>query len=91
MQTTFVWIPAIFLAFFSLFDVYFRSKSRYSDIPWSLLNVSKTLLIVILIALSITDLVFLLNARSSQPIFDVQIVTSAVKIAMFVSEINDYG
>lgn len=86
MQTTFIWGPAIFLAFFTLFDIYFRLKSRYSDIPWSILNISKNLLIVILIALSITDLVVMLNARGNgEVIHDVQVVSSAVKIATFVS------
>jgi hypothetical protein len=86
MQTTFVWGPAIFLAFFALFDIYLRFKSRYSDIPWSLLNISKYLLIIILFALSITDLVIMLNARSNgEIIYDVQVVTSSVKIATFVS------
>lgn len=88
MQTVFVWGPAIFLVLFGFIDVYKRIKSRCSDIPWSLLNVSKSLLIVILIALSITDLVLLFNARSNSEnfkIYDVQIVTSAVKITTFVS------
>lgn len=88
MQTALVWGPAVFLALFALLDLYRRRDSRYSDIPWSFINMSKTLLVVILIALSITDLVLLLNAKSNeiQTIYNVQVVTSSVKIAMFVSK-----
>lgn len=88
MQTVLVWGPAIFLAFFAIFDVYQRHQSRYSDIPWSILNISKLLLVIALIALSITDLVMMFNAKSNNLIiYDVQIATTGVKIATFVSEI----
>lgn len=87
MNIGFIWGPCIFLGFFALFDVYFRSKSRCSDIPWSFLNLSKMLLVILLIALSITDLIFMLDARGSDEttIYNVQIVSVSLKIATFVS------
>lgn len=82
MNIGFIWGPCIFLAFFSLFDVYFRSKSRYSDIPWSFLNLSKMLLVILLIALSIIDLVVMLGT-TAVTIYNVQIVSVSMKIATF--------
>jgi ATP-binding cassette, subfamily C (CFTR/MRP), member 1 len=88
MQTVLVWTPCAFLAVFSLLDLYYRSKSRYSDIPWSILNLPRLLLTIALISLSVTDLIFLLNAQSSNitSIYTVQITTTSIKIATFVSQ-----
>jgi ATP-binding cassette subfamily C (CFTR/MRP) protein 1 len=83
MNIALIWAPCLLLALFSLVDVHFRRKSRYADIPWSFLNVSKTLVIALLIVLSTTDLVMMLNTKST--VYSVQIVTTAVKIVAFVS------
>jgi orotate phosphoribosyltransferase-like protein len=85
MQTALIWGPAIFLAFFAIFDVWQRSQSRQSDIPWSIFNIGKLLGALALIALSIVDLVMMFDAKSNDlVIYDVQIATAGVKIGTFV-------
>lgn len=80
-------MPCAFLAVFTLLDVYCRSQSRYSDIPWSILNVSKSLVLLLLISLSFYDLAMMLSVRSEAgiDIYDVQIVSVSVKAGSFVS------
>lgn len=86
-QTFLIWVPCAFLAVFTLLDVYCRSQSRYSDIPWSILNVSKSLVLLLLICLSFYDLAMMLSVRSEAgiDIYDVQIVSVSVKAGSFVS------
>ena len=86
-QTVLIWAPCAFLALFAPLDVYFRSKSRYSDIPWSFINISKSLALVSLICLSFIDLSMMLSVRSEGEIdiYEVQIVSVGIKAAAFVS------
>jgi hypothetical protein len=85
MNVALIWGPCIFLGFFSLFDVCMRNRSRYGDIPWSFLNISKALVVIALIGLSVADLVIMLMAGEETTIYNVQIVSVAVKIVTFVS------
>lgn len=80
-------MPCAFLALFTLLDVYRRSNSRYSDIPWGLLNLSKSLVLLLLICLTFYDLSMMLSVRSEGEIdiYDVQIVSASIKAATFVS------
>jgi hypothetical protein len=86
-QTALIWAPCAFLALFTLLDVYLRSKSRYSNIPWSLLNLSKSLALLLLISLTFYDLAMMLSVRSEPDIdiYDVQVVSVSVKAGTFVS------
>lgn len=86
-QTALIWVPCAFVALFAILDVYVRSKSRYSDIPWSFLNVSKSLVLVSLICLTFIDLSMMLSVRSDDAvdIYNVQIVSVSVKAGTFVS------
>lgn len=86
-QTILVWVPCAFLLLFSPFDLYFRFNGRYADIPWSFLNISKFITIVLLFCLSIIDLGMMLGLRNEDDIeiFDSQIVSVSVKAAIFVS------
>jgi len=84
-QTILIWVPCLFVWVFSGLDIMWRLKSRYSDIPWSFINISKFLLIILLIALSITDLVILISMMENEDVFPVQFVTIGIKIATFVS------
>jgi ATP-binding cassette, subfamily C (CFTR/MRP), member 1 len=92
-QTVLVWTPCFFIALFALLDVYIRNKSRYSDIPWSFLNVSKTLLIVLLICLSFADLSMMLSEKNDGDvdIYDVQIVSISIKATTFVSFTDNFS
>lgn len=86
-QTAMIWVPCGFLLLFAILDVYMRSKSRYSDIPMSFLNVSKSIIIISLICLTFIDLAMMLIVRSDEvvDIYNVQIVSVSVKGATFVS------
>lgn len=86
-QTILIWVPCGFLAIFSILDFFSRSKSRYSDIPWSFLNVSKSLVLVSLICLTFIDLSMMLSVDEEIDIYNVQIVSVGVKAIAFVSKI----
>lgn len=84
-QSVLVWVPCGFLWLYAFIDIRRRRKSRYSDIPWSLLNVAKFLTLFLLISLTITDFWLMISVRSEEEVFGVQFVSSRVKIATFVS------
>lgn len=84
-----IWAPCLYLAVFTPLDLYWRSSSRYSGIPWSFLNVSKVLTIFLLIALTFADLAMILSVRADEAvstvIYDVQIWSVSIKAGTFVS------
>lgn len=86
-QTVLIWVPCGFLILFSPLDLYLRSKSRFSDIPLSLLYVLKSIVLFLLICLTFADLAMLLNWRSGDEvaIYTVQIVAVGIKAFAFVS------
>ncbi|KAJ6635066.1 Metal resistance protein YCF1 [Pseudolycoriella hygida] len=89
-QTILVWVPCAFLSIFLPFDLYHRFNSRYADIPWSFLNISKFVTLFLLICLTFVDLGLMLGWRREDDteIFDSQIVSVLVKAAIFVCSIN---
>lgn len=60
-QSVLSWIPSIFLLSFSTLEVGNIKKSRYWNIPWSIYNVTKLAALIVLFALSITDLMMAVN------------------------------
>lgn len=86
-QTVLIWTPCGILFLFALLDIIWRSQSRYSRLPWSFLNISKSILVVALIVLTFIDMTLMLMERSDGEIdiYDVQIVSVSVKAAAFVS------
>lgn len=83
-----IWGPCAFLFLFSIIDIYVRLKSRYSDIPWSFLNISKSIVLFLLICLTFYDMAMILSLWSNDEgivIYDVQVVSVSVKAATFVS------
>lgn len=88
-QTVLIWIPCAYLWLFSLIDLRRRAKSRYSDIPWSLVNLSKLLCIILLICLTIVDLVMMLTIADTGEIYSVQYVSLGIKLVTFVSIISN--
>lgn len=85
-----IWVPCLFLAVFTPLDLYRRSQSQRSDIPWGFLSLSKSLVLFALICLQFIDLSMMLSVSSDYPIFDVQIVSVGVKAASFVSDNIDF-
>lgn len=89
-QTVLIWVPCLFLILFAPLDLYFRSRSRYSDIPLSLLFVLKSIASFLLICLTFADMAMMLNWRfgdeaSGVTIYNVQFVSVGVKAFSFVS------
>lgn len=84
-----VWVPCAFLWIFSLPDFYRIRKSRHSDIPLSFLNITKLISVILLILLSTMDLTFMIlhrmNEEAEEEIYDVQFVSTGIKIVTFVS------
>lgn len=85
MQTALIWVPCGFLFLFAILDVYVRFRSRYSDIPWSFLNVSKSIVLFLLICLTFYDMAMLVTNWDTAKVYDVHIVAVSVKAVAFVS------
>jgi ATP-binding cassette, subfamily C (CFTR/MRP), member 1 len=85
-NTVLIWIPCAYLWIFSFFDWVGLMKSKYSDIPWSFLNVSRFSIVVLLLCLSLVDLAMMISLNSSADIFGVQYVSLGIKFITFVSK-----
>lgn len=85
-QTILVWAPCAFLVILSPLDLYQRFNSRYADIPWSIVNISKFVTTFLLIVLTFIDLGMMVSLRNDEGIYiyDSQIVTVSIKAAIFV-------
>lgn len=82
-----VWAPCAFLWLFSLFDFYYLRASMDRNIPWNLLNKSKLLLTMALLALTAADLIKALIVKGGEDgdkIYPVDIWTPIIKFATFV-------
>lgn len=84
-QSVLIWAPCSFLWLYSFIDIRRRYKSRFSDIPWSFLNVSKSLMVILLISLSVTEFWMMISVRLEEAVYPVHLVSARVKIATFVS------
>lgn len=84
-QTVMIWAPCGFLWIFAVIDYMRRRNSRYHDIPWSLLNISKMLIVLLLLCATIFDLFMTISVHGHVVVYDVQFVSINVKIATFVS------
>lgn len=84
-QSVLIWVPCTFLWTFSILDINRRSQSRFSDIPWSILNLSKLILMISILCLLIVDLSMMLSIADANEIFAVQYVSLGILVATFVS------
>lgn len=83
-----IWVPCLYLWLFSIIDLRRRSRSRRSDIPWSFLNLSKLVITVLLVCLSIVDLSMMFAIAVGEDIYDVQYVSIGIKLVTFVSKME---
>lgn len=83
-QTALAWAPCVLLFVLAPFDLYFATINKYSNIPWNWLNVSRLILSLCLAVLMVAD-VIVASTWSSSDLYDVHIVTPAVKLLTFVS------
>uniref|UniRef100_A0AAG5CWJ4 ABC-type glutathione-S-conjugate transporter n=2 Tax=Anopheles atroparvus TaxID=41427 RepID=A0AAG5CWJ4_ANOAO len=70
------WVPCVFLFVFSMYDIYKITESKYRDIPWNWYNLSKMLVIFLLMCMCWIDLGMVLSYQDEQGLFDVQILTA---------------
>ncbi|XP_050076522.1 multidrug resistance-associated protein 1 isoform X1 [Anopheles maculipalpis] len=81
-QTVLVWAPCAFLWLFSFLELFYLRKSANKDVPWSVVNVSKLLIVGSLIVLTIVDLVKAISTDGiSAPVY---YYTPVIKLATFV-------
>ncbi|KAJ6649924.1 Multidrug resistance-associated protein 1 [Pseudolycoriella hygida] len=85
-QTIAAWIPCGFFIFFLPFDLHCRFKSRYADIPWSSLNISKFVTLMLLICVTLYEMGLMLGLRDAVDvdIYDSQIVSASLKAITFI-------
>uniref|UniRef100_A0A182Y9Z9 ABC-type glutathione-S-conjugate transporter n=2 Tax=Anopheles stephensi TaxID=30069 RepID=A0A182Y9Z9_ANOST len=60
------WVPCAFLFVFSIYDILKITESRYRDIPWNWYNLSKMLVIFLLMCMSWIDLGMVLGYQDEQ-------------------------
>ncbi|XP_029344396.1 multidrug resistance-associated protein 1 isoform X2 [Acyrthosiphon pisum] len=83
-KTILVWAPCLFLWLFSPLEIYYLVNSKYRDIPWNRLNMSKVAGISILCVISIFDIVYtIIRYLSGMDIFSVDIYTPLIKFITF--------
>ncbi|XP_076227007.1 multidrug-Resistance like Protein 1 isoform X2 [Nomia melanderi] len=83
-KTVLVWIPCAFLWAFCGLEVYYLINSKKKNIPCTWLYISKQVLVVLLILLSIIDLGTAIHKNTSEPVFNVDYYTPCVKIISFI-------
>jgi len=64
-QTVLVYLPSALLLLLTPLELYFTKKSRSRDVPWSLLNATRSILTVALIILPILDLSYVVKQNVS--------------------------
>lgn len=84
LNTVLVYAPCIFLAVLAPLDIHYARNSKYSNIPWSWSNCTRLLLNVLLMAIAVADIVMAATWENADELFDVHLVTPAVKIITFV-------
>lgn len=83
-----VWIPCVFLWLFCGLDFFYIRNSLNRNIPWNILNISKLIITLLLVILTICDLGSAISRQSEIDIYPVDYYTPAIKIGTFVSK-ND--
>lgn len=83
-QTVLVWIPCIFFIVLSPIEFHFIKHSKYSNIPWGFLNVSRLVISSVLVGLTVSDFITANTLRGTAGVYDVFIVTPVIKLITFV-------
>lgn len=80
-QTVLVWTPCAFLWVFSLIELYYLRNGRNRNVPWSMVNISKLVVISALIVLTLVDLIKAISTEVS--VAPVYFYTPVIKTATF--------
>lgn len=84
-HTVLIWIPCIFLLVFSPLEFHFIKHSKYADIPWNFINISRFIITLTLIGLTLCDFITANALHGTDGVYDVHIVTPLIKLITFVS------
>lgn len=87
-MTALVWTPCVFFWILIPLELYNLKTTKYFNIPWGYLNISKLILVGLLTILSFIDLGMAVDMQESQGLFSVHIVSPIVKVVTFVSLFN---
>ncbi|XP_036148326.1 multidrug resistance-associated protein 1 isoform X7 [Monomorium pharaonis] len=92
-KTILIWVPCIFLWTFSAMEVYYILNSKKRNVPYTWLFISKQVLTVGLILLSIVDLGVAIHESTYRTVYSVDYCTPIVKIVSFmlVSTLMQYN
>ncbi|XP_050432447.1 multidrug resistance-associated protein 1 isoform X1 [Adelges cooleyi] len=83
-RTVLIWVPCLFVWLFSPLEVYYLVSSKFRDIPWNWLNISKLIGAILLCILTIADIVYaVIQYTSDQPTYSVDFYTPLVKLVTF--------
>ncbi|XP_018309833.1 multidrug resistance-associated protein 1 isoform X3 [Mycetomoellerius zeteki] len=83
-KTILVWVPCIFLWTFSAMEAYYLLNSKRRNVPYTWLFISKQVLTVGLILLSIVDLGVAIHESTFRTVYNVDYYTPIVKIVSFM-------
>ncbi|XP_011343424.1 multidrug resistance-associated protein 1 isoform X3 [Ooceraea biroi] len=83
-KTILVWVPCIFLWVFSTMEAYYLLNSKRRNVPHTWLFISKQVLTVGLILLSIVDLGVAIHASTDHTVHSVDYYTPVIKIISFI-------
>ncbi|XP_076174831.1 multidrug-Resistance like Protein 1 isoform X2 [Ptiloglossa arizonensis] len=83
-KTILIWVPCLFLWVFSAIEVYYLINSKRKNVPCTWLYISKQVLIVALILLSIIDLGMAIHRSTNEIVYSVDYCTPFVKIISFI-------
>mgnify|MGYP004600346959 CR=1 FL=1 len=79
-----MWAPCVFLWLFSIYDLYFLKISFDRDIPWNKWNISKAVIVIGLMLLTIADFA-VGQAKLGSELYDVDVWGPVIKFISLVS------
>ncbi|XP_017782317.1 PREDICTED: multidrug resistance-associated protein 1 isoform X1 [Nicrophorus vespilloides] len=84
-KTVLIWTPCLFLWLFSCLEVFYIVDSKYRDIPWNILNVSKLFVNGVLLVLTISDLGYAIKGTVDENVvvYNVDIYSPVIKLLTF--------
>lgn len=84
-KTVLVWTPCIFLWVFAPLETYYILNSKFRNVPWNWLNVSKLFLTIVLMGLCIADFSYALWKNGQErEVFSVDYYTPIIKLVTFI-------
>nr|XP_034174731.1 multidrug resistance-associated protein 1 isoform X3 [Osmia lignaria] len=83
-KTVLVWVPCAFLWLFSAIEVYYFLNSKRKNIPYTWLFITKQVLMLTLILLSVVDIGEAIQRSTYEEVYNVDYYTPLIKIITFV-------